>query len=208
MFAGARNNRELSIPVDAAQAENATMHFDRSFSRRRPSIDWLGCSARTVGPGSMGSIRNCLPLAVPALHVHRLDVSRRLRSRRIFSATFGRAERSLRDLAELRCLHDSRTDQLDSSAHGRSGSSLFAREYLPGFEFCLLQRTFCLPQVEYRRTKPSQRFHHLSSPIVHSDDARYKIKISWLKQQRVCSCFSVRCFPSLTRWGEAPSSWL
>src|SRR4029077_18317273 len=80
--------------------KNTAVHFDWRFSGGRPSTDWLGRGARAAGPRSLVALRHGLPLAIPALHGHRLDVSRRLCPRGISGFAIGRAERLFCDLAE------------------------------------------------------------------------------------------------------------
>ena len=70
-----RDARELPLDLHAAETKNSSVHFDRCFPRRCTSVDRVGRSARTLGPGSMDSLCSGLPLAVPALHGHCLDVS-------------------------------------------------------------------------------------------------------------------------------------
>ena len=48
----------------------------------------------------MAALRHRVLLAVPALHVHRLDVSRRLRARRLLHAATGRTRRAIHDVAD------------------------------------------------------------------------------------------------------------
>lgn len=70
-----RDARELPLDLHATETKNSSVHFDRCFPRRCTSVDRVGRSARTLGPGSMDSLCSGLPLAVPALHGHCLDVS-------------------------------------------------------------------------------------------------------------------------------------
>ena len=65
---------------------SAPLHRDWCVSRRRSAADWLGCGARKSGLGRVGALCDCVPLAVSTLHGHRMDVSGRLRSRRISGA--------------------------------------------------------------------------------------------------------------------------
>lgn len=69
---------ELSVSVYAAQAKDSTLHHDRRSARRDASADWLGCSFWISRCASVGTFRNCFPLAVSALHGHRVDGPRRL----------------------------------------------------------------------------------------------------------------------------------
>jgi protoheme IX farnesyltransferase len=47
------------------------------------TVDWLGGGARKSGLGRVGPLCDCVPVAVSTLHGHRMDVSRRLRPRRL-----------------------------------------------------------------------------------------------------------------------------
>ena len=49
--------------------------------------------------GSLGAFRDCFPLAISSFHVHRVDLSRRLLSRRLPGLACGRTEGWLRRLA-------------------------------------------------------------------------------------------------------------
>src|ERR1700722_12729548 len=104
MFAGDSHACDLSFHLHAAQTSYAAVHSRWSISWRYASADRLGCCARQTRSGSLGALWNSFSLAIPALYGDCLDVSRRLRSRRIFSFAVERAARPLCDLAIFRRL--------------------------------------------------------------------------------------------------------
>ncbi len=114
-----------TIFVHATQTKNSIVYFDRSISGCRAPAHWMGCGARAAGLGSLDALCRGFPLAIPALHGHSVDVSRRLRPRGISCFTFGRAARSLGEMAELSCFTGAYPVQHDSGDHRRIGSCLY-----------------------------------------------------------------------------------
>src|SRR5262249_52262138 len=91
--------------VHAPEDAFPNLHDDRSFSGSYASAAWLDCSSRPHRVGGSGSLRDTLPLAVPAFSRDRLAVSRGLSSRGNPNAARGRRGWTL-DCARSSCLLD------------------------------------------------------------------------------------------------------
>ena len=78
----ARHQRLVSRRLHSAQDAHNARNRRRRHSWRAAAADRVGRCARLALCRRLGSLRDFILLAVPALHGHRLDVSRRLRPRR------------------------------------------------------------------------------------------------------------------------------
>src|SRR6185503_19401388 len=91
----------LSVLIHATETENPSVHVDRRASGCHAAADQLGRRLRTPRRQCLAAFCNRIPLAVSALHGHRLDVSRRLCACRLRRATWRQVQGSLCRLANL-----------------------------------------------------------------------------------------------------------
>ena len=90
--------------LHAAENENFAVDNGRGISRRRAAADWLGRRTRRLSLEAWVLVCDSVSLAVSTFPRDRLDVSRRLRSRRNSHAAGGGARRP-RDCATNRGLY-------------------------------------------------------------------------------------------------------
>ncbi len=143
---------QLLVLIHTAKTDYTPVHFGRRDPWRCTTVNRLGSSARASRPNGLGAVRDCFPLAVPTFHVHRVDVSRRLRACRLPRLARGKAQRPLCYMAvptarprPFRSGHRSRTS--------RSGRTrLLCRGSRSWRRLSLLQRTFCPSTLCYGRT--------------------------------------------------------
>src|SRR5215470_10668556 len=76
--AGAGHVVLLLVLLHSVKKEVAALHSGRSSSGRDATPDWVGCSIGSAQLRGMDTLLRVVPLAVPALHVDRLDVPRGL----------------------------------------------------------------------------------------------------------------------------------
>src|SRR5467141_2388689 len=165
---GRTDPSQLLVFVHTAKTDYASMYLGRRDPGRRTTVDRLGSSVRAYRFRGLGALRHRLPLAIPSFHVHRVDVSRRLRARRLPRLARKRAQRPLCCLA-VPTARPRPFRSGDRSCTSRSGRNrLLCRGAHSWRRLSLLQRTLRPSKVRRQRAAAASCFNPLSSGAVCS----------------------------------------
>src|SRR5262249_48552884 len=170
---------ELFAALHSVEARHTVVHPDRGNSGCHTAADRLGGSARASRPGGLDALRTGVPLAVPALHVNRVDVSRRLRSRGLPGTSSRPDQNPIHDLSDRAAAPGSVPRHPASRSDRRAGHAVLCRRVAAGCWFLLLRCTVRAPAVWFNRAPAPDGIHHLSSSVAGADDACRELASVW-----------------------------
>ena len=161
----------LLISVHSAQTKNTCVCPGRRPSWCRASSGRLGSSIGQVEFGSVDTLRHSVPVAVPAFHGNRVDVSRRLRSRGLLRAAPEAGERSSCGFANHAAPPGFASRQCAAGLSRPAQHFLLHRRFAPEFGVFLLRDTIRALQIQRSCAPTPFGIHHLSSIAICADHA-------------------------------------
>src|SRR6185503_61878 len=139
--ARADSDRGLRFRLHTFENADDVINTRRRVSGRGATAHWLDRCARHTQSGRLGTLRNSFSLAVPTLSGNRLDVSRRLRSRRHPDAARRRAGRPRHRATDRRLHADAVAGEFAADGDGNVRTGLLRGSNRARVGFSLQQST-------------------------------------------------------------------